>query len=67
MGSPLRVRTRQSFGFGPCGSAYQHCYEMSHMVLESEDREDSSSIWIDDMMHEFYNLCYTSNEVGGAD
>ena len=57
MGSPLRVRTRQSFGFGQRGSVYQHCYEMSHMILESEDEESSSAEWIDDLMHKFYDLC----------
>ena len=57
MGSPLRVRTRQSFGYGAHGSAYQHCYELSHMVMESEEEENMSAVWIDDLMHEFYDLC----------
>ena len=64
MVSSLRVRTRQSFGFGATGSAYQHCYELAHMtpaVLDSESvNESESSTWDDDLVCEFYQICLPS-------
>ena len=55
MGSPLRVRTRQSFGFGLSGTTHQHCYELAHMV--PEESEGSESIeWTDDLMQRLYEI-----------
>ena len=55
MGSPLRVRTRQSSSFGLTGITYQHCYELAHMVPEvSEDNE--SMEWTEDLMQRFHEL-----------
>ena len=57
MSSSLRVRTRQSFGFGATGSAYQHCYELAHMARNSEiediDNSDESESWSDDLEERF--------------
>ena len=55
MASSLRVRTRQSFGFGATGAAYQHCYELAHMTRESEaDDDEVSSSWIGDLEEVFH-------------
>ena len=55
MGSPLRVRTRQSFGFGLSGTTHQHCYELAHMV-PNESEENESMEWTDDLMQRFYEI-----------
>ena len=58
MVSSLRVRTRQSFGFGATGSGYQHCYELALMTTDEQDpesdNESETSTWDDDLIHEFH-------------
>ena len=54
MVSSLRVRTRQTFGFGATGTAYQHCYELAHMTPGAQLTEDDSATWDDDLIQEFY-------------
>ena len=56
VGSPLRMRTRHQFGYGPVGSSYQHGYELAHMVLESDVVEEGDLVWTDDLMHKFFDL-----------
>ena len=57
MGSALRVRTRQSFGFGLFGTTYQHCYELAHMVPDNDsDTEDSLTDGTEELMQQFYEV-----------
>ena len=56
MGSSLRVRTRQSFGFGMSGTTYQHCYELAHMVPEESEMDDDSVEWTDGLMQRFFEI-----------
>ena len=60
MVSSLRVRTRQSFGFGLTGTAYQHCYELAHMIQEAHLTGDDSATWDDDLIQDFYRCSLPS-------